>query len=291
MLTILVTGSYGQLGSEIKDIVSRFPGFSFLFHDADTLDITDFETLSLFFQKQPVHYIINCASYTQVDRAEEDPESAYRINASGTEYLAKLAESHSSRLIHISTDYVFDGTKGSPYREEDEPNPISVYGKSKFAGEKYALQYSDNIVIRTAWLYSSYGNNFVKKIHSLSQQKESIRVVADQVGSPTYAHDLAHAILTIISDTAAGTSAWQPGTYHYSNEGSCSWYELAQAIVKANRSRCEVIPVPTDEYPLPAPRPAYSILNKEKIKAHYRIKIPEWPESLSVCMQKIQQKL
>lgn len=288
MLTILVTGSYGQLGSEIKDLVPLFPGFTFLFHDVDTLDITDFEALSLFFQKQPINYIINCASYTQVDRAEEDPESAYRINGTGPEYLAKLAESHSSRLIHISTDYVFDGMKESHYLEEDEPNPLSIYGKSKLAGEKRALQYVDNMVIRTSWLYSAYGNNFVKKINTLSQQNESIRVVTDQVGSPTYAHDLAHAILTIISDTAAGISTWQPGIYHYSNEGSCSWYELALAIVKANRSKCEVVPVSTEEYPMPARRPAYSILNKEKIKSRYRINIPRWSESLSVCMQKIQ---
>jgi len=290
MLTVLVTGSYGQLGSEIKDIAHHFPDFAFLFHDVDTLDITDFETLSIFFQEHPIHYIINCASYTQVDRAEEDPESAYLINATGSEYLAKLADSHSSRLIHISTDYVFDGMKGTPYQEEDVPNPLSIYGKSKLAGEKHVLQYADNMVIRTSWLYSSYGSNFVKKINALSHQKKSISVVTDQVGSPTYAHDLAHSILTIISAISAGTCSWQPGMYHYSNEGSCSWYELALAIVKKNRSRCEVVPIKTDEYPLPAPRPAYSILNKEKIKSQYKIRIPEWPESLSVCMQKIQQK-
>jgi dTDP-4-dehydrorhamnose reductase len=290
MLTVLVTGSYGQLGNEIKDIAHQFPGFSFLFHDVDTLDITDFETLSIFFQQHPVHYIINCASYTQVDQAEKDPETAYLINATGPEYLAKLANSHSSRMIHISTDYVFDGTKGSPYREEDIPNPLSVYGKSKFAGEKHVLQYADNMVIRTSWLYSSHGSNFVKKINDLSHQKKSISVVDDQVGSPTYAHDLAHSILTIISSISAGTHSWQPGIYHCSNEGSCSWFELALEIVKGNRSRCEVVPVKTLEYPLPAPRPAYSTLNKEKIKSQYRIRIPEWQESLSVCMQKIQKK-
>ena len=288
MLTVLVTGSYGQLGSEIRDIAIRFPGFEFLFHDIDTLDITDFESLSIFFQENPIHYIINCASYTQVDRAEEDPESAYLINATGCEYLAKLADSHSSRLIHISTDYVFDGMKGNPYLEEDEPNPLSIYGKSKLAGEKHALQHPDNMVIRTSWLYSSHGSNFVKKINALSHQKESIRVVNDQVGSPTYAHDLAHAILTILSSTAAGEYSWQPGIYHYSNEGSCSWYELAMAIVKENRSKCEVVPVTTNQYPLPASRPACSILSKEKIKSQFEIIIPEWPKSLSVCMQKIQ---
>ncbi len=288
MLTVLVTGSYGQLGSEIRDLAIQFPGFEFLFHDVDTLDITDFESLSIFFQEHPIHYIINCASYTQVDRAEEDPETAYLINASGCENIAKLADSHSSRLIHISTDYVFDGLKGKPYLEEDIPNPLSVYGKSKLAGEKHALQYADNMVIRTSWLYSSHGSNFVKKINTLSQQKKLLSVVNDQVGSPTYAHDLAHAILTILSSTATGECTWQPGIYHYSNEGSCSWYELALAIVKANRSKCEVIPVKTDEYPLPASRPVCSILSKEKIKSQYRIKIPEWQESLSVCMQKIQ---
>ena len=290
MLTVLVTGSYGQLGSEIKDIAHQFPGFVFLFHDADTLDITDFKTLSIFFQEHPIQYIINCASYTQVDRAEEDPESAYLINASGPEYLAKLADSYSSRLIHVSTDYVFDGMKKSPYREEDVPNPLSVYGKSKLAGEKHVLQYADNMIIRTSWLYSSHGSNFVKKISELSHQKESISVVTDQVGSPTYAHDLAHSILTILSSTAAGTRSWLPGIFHYANEGSCSWYELALAIVQENRSKCEVVPVKTDEYPLPAPRPTYSIMSKEKIKSQYKIRIPEWPESLSVCMKKIQKK-
>ncbi len=287
MLTVLVTGSYGQLGSEIRDIAIQFPGFEFLFHDIDTLDITDFESLSIFFQEHPIQYIINCASYTQVDRAEEDPESAYLINATGCEFLAKLADSHSSRLIHISTDYIFDGTNEDPYREEDLPNPLSQYGKSKLAGEKHALQYQDNMVIRTSWLYSSHGSNFVKKINTLSHQKESISVVNDQVGSPTYAHDLAHAILTILSSTAAGEYSWEPGIYHYSNEGSCSWYELALAIVKTNHSKCEVVPVRTDEYPLPAPRPAHSILSKEKIKSQYGIRIPDWQDSLSVCMQKI----
>lgn len=288
MMNILVTGSHGQLGSEIKEIASHYPAFTFHFHDIDTLDITIVEAVSTFIKNNHIHYIINCASYTQVDKAETESELAFKINAEGPETLAKLANQYSSLLIHISTDFVFDGRKKTPYKEDDKPNPLSVYGKSKQAGEERVLQYNDNLIIRTSWLYSSYGNNFVKKIIQLSHQEETIRVVNDQVGSPTYAADLAKAILEILVAVSNGEHSLKPGIYHYSNEGFCTWYDLAAAIVEMTNRNCSVVPIKTEEYPLPATRPEYSVMNKDKIKTNYRIQIPGWRESLTTCMKKIQ---
>ena len=290
MQNILVTGSYGQLGCEIRKISKNYPDFTWQFHDLDTLDITVYDTLANYFRTNLFDFIINCASYTQVDLAEKDPETAYKANVQGPENLSKLAQLHAVKLIHISTDYVFDGKKGSSYLEDDTPNPLSVYGKTKLKGEEHVLSNGENIVIRTSWLYSSFGNNFVKTMVNLSHEKESIKVVSDQVGSPTYAGDLAEAILNIISAVSTNSNAYKPGIFHYSNEGSCSWHELAQAIVQLSGTDCTIIPIKTEEYPLPAERPPLSVMDKEKIKSQYHLQIPEWKESLAICLEIIQKR-
>ena len=289
MFNILITGAYGQLGSEIKEASLRYPEFHFAFHDMDTLDITKSGQLKSFFSSDSFDFIVNCAAYTGVDEAEKDRATAFLVNSTAAGYLAETAEQNSCKLIHISTDYVFGGNQDKPYSECDKPNPGSVYSKSKLAGEDLVLQFSNSMVIRTSWLYSSYGENFVKKMLNLSMIRDELRVVEDQIGSPTYAADLATAILDIIEMTSANNNLFEPGIYHYSNEGACSWYDLTQEIVRLTGAACRVIPVKTEDYPLPARRPAYSVLEKEKIRTQFNIQIPHWKESLSVCINKIQQ--
>jgi dTDP-4-dehydrorhamnose reductase len=290
MQHILVTGSYGQLGCEIRKISNQLSGYSFHFHDVDTLDITNPGSLEKFFNSHPIDYIVNCAGYTNVDQAEKEVQSAFEINGTGPANLAHQARLHSAKLIHISTDYVFDGSKRGPYTEDDMPNPQSVYGKSKMDGEKKVMREGENMIIRTSWLYSAYGNNFVKKMMQLTLERPSVRVVDDQVGSPTFAGDLAKGILSIIQRVSDNESIYQPGIYHYGNEGSCSWYNIAQAIVRFTGVQCEVIPIKTEEYPLPAKRPANSVLSTAKIRSQFNLSIPQWEESLSICMQIIQKQ-
>ena len=286
MFNILVTGSNGQLGNELKSLIQTNDAFTFHFHDIDTLDITDQEAINVFFNTHPVNLIINCAAYTAVDKAESEPEQAILVNQKAVGLLDNAAKKYNCRIIHISTDYVFDGTKNTPYKEEDKTNPVSIYGKSKLAGEK-ALTPNNTIIIRTSWLYSSFGNNFVKTMLRLSKEKNEIKVIFDQTGTPTYATDLAEAILSIVM--YARDDKFYPGIYHYANEGVTSWYDFAKAIFAHEKANCEVIPIETHELPMPAKRPFYSVLNKKKIKNTYNITVPYWRNSLEKCLEKISQ--
>lgn len=278
MANILVTGTNGQLGSELRKI-----GFTNLdevfFTDVDELDITNYAAVEKFIKENDIDTIINCAAYTAVDRAEDDPETAAQINTLAVANLAKAAQKEDSLLIHISTDYVFDGTATEPYTEKTKTCPSSVYGKTKLAGEKAILQSGCfYIIIRTAWLYSAFGNNFVKTILRLADERAEIRVVDDQVGSPTYAEDLARAITCIMDNDER---IEYEGIYHFTDEGSCSWYEFASEIVRLSGKDCKVIPVPTAEYPTKAKRPAYSVLDKTKIRKTFGVDTPDWKESLA----------
>ena len=287
MTTILVTGSNGQLGNEIRERSARYSGYSFVFTDVSELDITDAAATTAFIHELSPSWIINCAAYTAVDRAEDEEERATMINGSGVDNLVNALTGTDCRLIHISTDYVFDGNRPIPYSEEDEPSPASAYGRSKLAGEKAAMRWPNTIIIRTSWLYSSYGGNFVKTILGKAGSSESISVVFDQAGSPTYAADLASAVLDIISGVIQNRHLFVPGIFNYSNEGVCSWYDVATEIVSAAGSQCKVIPVRSSEYPSKVNRPAYSVLDKSKITEYYNLTIPHWRTSLNNCISKI----
>lgn len=271
----LITGSNGQLGHELT---ARIPGA--IATDADTLDITDFDAVQNFVRANNIDTIINCAAYTAVDRAESDVDTATRVNVTGPENLAKTG----CKLVHISTDYVFDGTAHIPYKTTDEPNPTSIYGKTKLAGERAVLKNNNTaIIIRTAWLYSPNGNNFVKTMLRLGTERESVNVVCDQIGTPTYAGDLADAILKILPQISTETA----GIYHYTNAGVCSWYDFATAIMQCGGRNCHVNAIPTSEYPTAATRPYYSVLDKEKIKKTFNLEIPHWYDGLRRCMEKM----
>lgn len=281
MANILVTGANGQLGSELRKI-----GFSALdevfYTDVAELDITDYAAVEKFVKDKEIDTIINCAAYTAVDKAEEEPQLAAKINTEAVTNLARAAAKEGCLLIHISTDYVFDGTGTKPYSEKDKPCPVSVYGKTKLAGEEAILKSRCfHIIIRTAWLYSSFGNNFVKTILRLAAERPEINVVSDQVGSPTYAGDLAAAIVAIMYNEER---IEHEGIYHYSNEGVCSWYDFAAEIVRLSGKECRVKPVTTAEYPTKTQRPAYSVLDKSKIKKTFGIEIPEWKDALAKMM-------
>lgn len=281
MANILVTGANGQLGSELRKI-----GFSALdevfYTDVAELDITDYAAVEKFVKDNEIDTIINCAAYTAVDKAEEEPELAAKINTEAVSNLARAAAKEGCLLIHISTDYVFDGTGTKPYSEKDKPCPVSVYGRTKLAGEEAILKSRCfHIIIRTAWLYSSFGNNFVKTILRLASERTEINVVSDQVGSPTYAGDLAAAIVAIMDSEER---IEHEGIYHYSNEGVCSWYDFAAEIVRLSGKECRVKPVTTADYPTKTQRPAYSVLDKSKIKKTFGIEIPEWKDALAKMM-------
>jgi len=285
MKKILVTGSNGQLGLSIKDQSGSFPSFRFIYTDVGDLNITNIENLKTFFQKNAIDVLINCAGYTAVDKAETDREAAFLINAQAVKNLSILANEFGFFLIHISTDYIFDGKKTAPYIETDIPNPLSIYGLSKYEGEKEMMQNAKNgIIFRTSWLYSEYGNNFVKTILRLANEKDELRVVADQIGTPTYAEDFAAIILKMISGIAGGAGV---NIYNYSNEGIASWYDFATAIVNLGRKNCAVIPIKTEEYPLPARRPFYSVLNNKKIRDEFGFIIPDWKGSLGKCLYRL----
>lgn len=270
---ILVTGCDGQLGNELKLLLPEA-----IFTDVNTLDITDKTAVDNFVRNNNVKVIVNCAAYTAVDKAEDDAELAKKINETGPENLAKTG----CKIIHISTDYVFNGSNCKPYTPDDETAPISVYGKTKLAGEiavkKEAKEYA---IIRTAWLYSSYGNNFVKTMRRLGAEKETLNVVCDQTGTPTYAKDLAEAIVKIIPQLNETNS----GIYHFSNEGTCSWYDFATEIMELSNLSCKVYPILSVEYPTKATRPFYSVLDKSKLKKTFNISIPHWKESLKKCLK------
>jgi dTDP-4-dehydrorhamnose reductase len=287
MAVNLVTGAKGQLGSELKVASKKYFGQDFLFTDSDTLDITDGEALQDFVRKHNPQCIINCAAYNQVDKAEEEVEKAMMINALGVKNIVGVIRDTSCRFIHLSSDYVFDGRAKKPYRESEKPNPLSVYGKSKFEGEKFALLHPMSMVIRTSWLYSAFGNNFVKTILRLASERDSLQVVNDQTGSPTYASDLAHAILHIVSGVNNHQIAFNAGIYHFANEGSCSWYEFAEAILEDAGISKPVHPVSSATFSSAATRPAYSVLDKTKIMENYRLGIPHWRTSLKKCIHQL----
>lgn len=280
---ILVTGANGQLGKELKQLSSTFPQFEFQFLSREDLPIHHFELVRNFFNAYHPNYLINCAAYTAVDRAESEKELAFQVNGEAVGVLAAVCKEKSCRFIHISTDYVFDGTATVPYKEDHPVNPQSVYGASKLEGEQQAFRFNpDSIVIRTSWVYSEFGKNFVKTMLKLMQEREELNVVSDQVGSPTYAADLAAAILHIIS-----SGKWKGGIYHYSNEGVISWYDFAVAIKELSGFTCVVNPIPTLQYPTPAKRPAYSVLDKSKIMATFDLPIPDWKKSLATCLERL----
>lgn len=287
MRAILVTGASGQLGSEIRELSARYSGYSFVFTDAGEMDITDADATRTFITELYPSWIINCAGYTAVDRAEEDEENATMVNGKGVENIVNALEGSDCRLIHISTDYIFDGETPVPYAEDDTPSPASAYGRSKLAGEKAALRWPQTITIRTSWLYSSYGNNFVKTILRKAGSGENINVVYDQVGSPTYAADLAAAIMEIISGVTQNRHLFVPGIFNYSNEGVCSWFDLATEIVAIAGSSSTVAPVRSSAYPSKVKRPAFSVLDKSKVRETYNLTIPHWRTSLNNCISKI----
>lgn len=282
---ILVTGANGQLGSELRTLAAQGAPYRFLFTDTGTLDIGDREAVLAFLHENRPEYIVNCAAYTAVDQAEDEPELCYRINRDAVGNLADGAARTGARIVHVSTDYVFDGTHHTPYREDDAPAPDSVYGRSKYEGELRLLAACpQSVILRTAWLYSASGRNFVKTMLRLAGERDEIRVVADQIGTPTYAADLAAVILTVIDRSEAG--CFHPGLYHYSNEGVCSWYDFAVFILQAaGFGRCRVVPIETADFPAKARRPFYSVLNKSKIKHTYGLGIPHWSDSLARCLQ------
>lgn len=278
---ILVTGANGQLGREIHNLSSAYPQFDYIFLPRDELAIENAESVKLFFTKNRPQYCINCAAYTAVDKAESEKQLAFIINSEAVGVLAAVCKEYSCRFIHISTDYVFDGTASAPYKEEAATNPQSIYGASKLEGEKKALEYNpDTIIIRTSWVYSEFGKNFVKTMLKLMNEKEEINVVCDQYGSPTYATDLAEMILQIIA-----SENWQPGVYHYSNDGVISWYDFALMIKELSGSKCKVKPISTSQYPTPAKRPAYSVLDKTKIQKDFGIVLKNWKVSLAECIE------
>ena len=284
MLNILVTGSNGQLGSEIQELSSLFP-YTFFFTCKDQLDISDEQAIKSFVEKNAISAIINCAAYTAVDKAESEEALADTINHQAIKHLASIAKEKNIKLIHISTDYVFDGTSHKPYREIDTTNPQSVYGKTKLDGENALLQgeLPNSIIIRTSWVYSSYGANFVKTMLRLGKEKDALGVIYDQVGTPTYAKDLAKVILDILPKI----NTTQTQIYNYSNEGVASWYDFAQEIMQMAKLTCKINPIETSQYPTPAKRPHYSLLNKAKIKNEFGIEIPYWENSLEECLRKI----
>jgi dTDP-4-dehydrorhamnose reductase len=287
MKNILITGANGQLGQAIKKVAADFPAFNFVYTDYTELDITDTAAIDTIFAAQEIHGCINCAAYTAVDKAETEEELAFKLNFEAALNLADACATYNAQLIHISTDYVFDGKSNRPYTEEDEANPDSIYGSSKLRGEAAATGTNPaTIVIRTSWLYSEFGMNFVKRMRELMQEKESLNVVFDQVGTPTYAVDLAQVILTVLSKVYDVPASYG-GVYHYSNEGVISWYDFAVAIKELTNATCTVLPVTSDKYPTAAKRPAYSVFNKQKIKDAFGLQIPYWRNSLQVCLKNL----
>lgn len=281
MYKILVTGSKGQLGSEIKFLSPDYP-FEFFFTDSENLDITDALKVQKFLADKEINTIINCAAYTSVDRAESDSEKANKVNHLAVKNMALIAKEMNISMVHVSTDYVFNGETYQPYTEDSPCDPRSVYGLTKRAGEESMISVGlpNSIIIRASWIYSTFGNNFLKTMKRLGAEKSEINVVFDQIGSPTYARDLATCILDILPKISNSETQ----VYHFSDEGVCSWYDFAIAIMELSGYSCKVNPIPSSQYPLPAKRPFYSVLNKAKIKAEFGVNIPHWRESLIRCI-------
>ena len=284
MNNILVTGSNGQLGSEIQELSNNYD-YNFFFTDRTSLDIGNEKDIRTFIQTNKINTIINCAAYTAVDKAEEDEVNADKINHLAVKSLANISKENNIKLIHISTDYVFDGKNYRPYNEEDVTNPSGVYGATKLAGElaMQTINPKNSIIIRTSWVYSSFGSNFVKTMLRLGKERHSLGVIFDQVGTPTYARDLAKAILDIVPSI----NNKKVEIYNYSNEGVLSWYDFAKEIMRMTKSECKINPIETKEYPTPCARPHYSLLNKSKIKEKFAIIVPYWKDSLTECLSTI----
>lgn len=282
-MKILVTGAKGQLGRELHNLLeTEFPGNT-IYTDIEELDLTDAKAVEVFISRNEITHIVNCAAYTAVDRAEEEKRECAAINTDAVKNLAMASDYTGTKIIHISTDYVFDGTNHRPYRESDKVNPISQYGTTKRKGETALLALApESIVIRTAWLYSPYGHNFVKTILNLASKQDEIRVVCDQIGTPTYARDLARAIYKVLR-----SNQWVAGIYHFTDEGAASWYDFAKAILRISGKSVKVTPIPTEDFPTAANRPAYSILDRQRIKATYGVTIPHWEEALTDCIARI----
>ena len=286
-LKILITGANGQLGNEFRTLADKHPEHEFVFLTRNELSISDAGNVRQVLQQHRPNWVVNCAAYTAVDKAETEKDLAMAVNAEAAGLLAEACAALNAKLIHISTDYVFDGSSAQPYSEDAATGPINTYGISKLRGEELVLQKNpDAIIIRTSWVYSFFGNNFVKTMMRLMKERESINVVSDQVGSPTYAADLANAILRIIENNNAGNAK---GIFHYSNEGQISWYEFAQAIKELTGSKCTVNPIPSSAYPTPAKRPQYSLLDKTRIRTAFGLDIPHWKKSLESCLNKLMQ--
>lgn len=285
MMTILVTGANGQLGNQLKEVAQYSEDYNFFFTDLPELDISSEQGIEEALTEYQPQWIINCAAYTAVDKAEAEAELANKINAEAPALLARLADRFHCRLIHISTDYVFDGTRARPYREDNEKNPVGVYAQTKSLGEDLVLVNNPrSVVIRTSWLYSAFGHNFMKTVIRLAKEKGNLRIVADQVGTPTYAGDLATTILQIIDVDCP------PGVYHFSNEGVCSWYDFAKAIIELQGIEATIEPITTKDFPTAAPRPHYSVLDKSLLKLTLGITIPYWRDSLKVCLKHLNEQ-
>ncbi len=283
-MNILITGSNGQLGSEFKEIQKEESRYNFYFTDINELDITNLPHVNKFIVENQINTIINCAAYTAVDKAEDEPLIAHKINVLGSEILAKSAVKNNCKLIHISTDYVFDGSKNTPYTEDDIINPLGVYGNTKYKGEQAVISSgAEAIIIRTSWLYSSFGNNFVKTMIKLAKERKSLNIVYDQIGTPTYAHDLALAIVKILeSDKKLNEKR---SVYHFSNHGVASWYDFAVNIMEIAKINCMLKPIESKDFPTKTQRPFYSVLNKSNIIADFNVKVPYWKDSLAACMK------
>lgn len=283
MITILVTGANGQLANEIKILSTNFPSYHFLFVDKEALSIENTEAVKSFFEKNKIDYCVNTAAYTAVDKAESEKEKAFLINADAVGELAKICKEYHTKLIHISTDYVYDGSVHNPLKEVNAVGPINTYGESKLKGEELAFNNNPStLIIRTSWVYSSFGNNFVKTMLRLFKEKSEINVINDQFGSPTYAADLAEVIMKFVERIEEGESF--SGIVNYCNSGVTTWYEFAKEIKSLLNSSCKINPIPTSSYPTPAKRPLYSVLDTSKIKALLQMEIPDWKESLKKCI-------
>lgn len=283
-LNILVTGANGQLGMEFRSISEQYPAYNFLLVSKDELPINDRIAVTDFFSANKISFCINCAAYTAVDKAETEKDMAFDINGYAVGALAAICKKHAARLIHISTDYVFNGKSSVPYKETDITDPVNAYGASKLLGEQEAQKHNpDVVIIRTSWVYSQFGKNFVKTMLRLMNEKENISVVNDQFGCPTYANDLARTVMEMISKFENPS----PGIYNYCNKGAISWYEFALAIKEISGSSCKVNPIYTSQYPTPAKRPKYSVLDTEKISKTFEINIPSWKDSLETCISKM----
>lgn len=287
--SILVTGKDGQLGQSIEKISLEYSQFNFTFVGRDQLNLSNNKSILDFFTDKKFDVIINCAAYTAVDQAESEPELADQINNLAVKCLAEIAKQQDAVFVHISTDYVFDGKKYLPYIEEDLTNPKNVYGKSKLEGERAVVDVNPKgAIIRTSWVYSEYGNNFVKTMLRFGKERNKLNVIFDQIGSPTYAVDLAKAILAVVSQPEINDSTLSTKILHYSNEGVCSWFDFAKAIFDLSEINCAVYAIDTKDYPTPAQRPHYSLMNKSKIKKDYDINIPYWRDALQVCLKNLE---